>query len=105
MAAFAYRAVTAAGALRAGTLEAPSQQDALERLRQLGLTPIEATRSSAKPPKPQRPGAAGRRAAINAVGELAVLLGAGLPLDRALAIALENASHPAVKPALAAVLK
>jgi general secretion pathway protein F len=105
MAAFAYRAVTAAGALRSGTLEAASQGEVLERLRQLGLTPIETSRA-AGPAKARvvRPGAAARRAMINATGELAVLLGAGLPLDRALAIAQENATHPALKPALAAVL-
>lgn len=105
VAAFAYRAVTAAGVLRSGTLEAPSRGDALDRLREQGLTPIEATRGAAKPAAPPRAGAGGRRAMINAVSELAVLLGAGLPLDRALAIGLENAGHPALKTALTAVLK
>jgi len=105
MAAFAYRAVTTAGALRSGTLEASTRADALERLRNLGLTPIEASPSTARPAAAApRLGAAGRRAMINAVSELAVLLGAGLPLDRALAIGLENAAHPALKAALAAVL-
>jgi general secretion pathway protein F len=106
MPAFAYRAVTTAGAFRAGTLEASSETDALECIRQLGLTPIEASRTRApSQAAPPRAGAAARRAMINAIGELAVLLGAGLPLDRALAINLENAGHPAVKASLAAVLK
>jgi general secretion pathway protein F len=106
MPAFAYRAVTAAGVFRVGTLEASSEKDALERIHQLGLTPIEASRTRSAPQlSAPAAGAAARRAMINAVGELAVLLGAGLPLDRALAINLENASHPAVKAALAAVLK
>lgn len=106
MAAFAYRAVTAAGALRSGTVEAVSRGEALERLRQQGLIPIEAAPSGAGADgAPVRPSAAVRRAMINVVGELAVLLGAGLPLDRSLAISLDNAGAPAVKAVLSAMLK
>lgn len=106
MAAFAYRAVTPAGALRSGVLEAPSRKDALERLHRQGLTPIEATQSAAKASAaPVRAGAAVRRALVDAVGELAVLLGAGLPLDRSLAVCVENTGNPTLKAALGSVLK
>jgi general secretion pathway protein F len=37
-----------------------------------------------------------RRGIVNAIGELAVLLNAGLPLDRALAVVVENLSRPSV---------
>jgi general secretion pathway protein F len=46
-----------------------------------------------------------RRASVNAVGELAVLLGAGLSLDRSLAVCVENTVNPTLKTALASVLK
>ena len=97
MARFQYRASTASGELSTGVIEGLSRDAVMEALRKRGLLPIEAVPTAA------RPGASGgrlsgpaRQAVINALGELAVLLGAGLPLDRALAIAGENVSHPAV---------
>ncbi|MDR3509122.1 MAG: type II secretion system F family protein [Caulobacteraceae bacterium] len=107
MATFSYRAATAAGDLRSGVLEVGSRGEALERLRRLGLTPIEATPIAAAKTTaaPTRAGAAERRAMVNAVGELAVLLGAGLSLDRSLSVCVENTANPTLKAALGELLK
>jgi general secretion pathway protein F len=99
---FRYRAATAAGQLRSGVIDARSTADALVQLRRLGLVPIEASPTQAKAGSeaPARPSAAVRQAMINALGELSVLLGAGLTLDRALAISVENAQRPQLKAVL-----
>jgi general secretion pathway protein F len=99
MATFRYRAATASGQLRAGTLEGSSREDALARIRALGLRPIEAVQAADANAKPKRarPNAATRQAVANIFSELAVLLGAGLPLDRALRVCTENTANPAVR--------
>lgn len=103
MATFRYRAATPTGGLRTGALEGVSQADALLKLRRLGLAPIEAVETERAPPAGGRIriGGASRQAVANAIGELAVLLQAGLPLDRALAIGVENVAEGAVKAAFA----
>ncbi|MGZ8362375.1 MAG: type II secretion system F family protein [Caulobacteraceae bacterium] len=101
MAVFRYRAASAAGEMKAGVLEGASRDEVLARLRGLGLMPIEAQEASAREtaaPKLKANGAA-RQAATYAIGELATLLGAGLTLDRALAVCTENVTNPAVKAA------
>jgi general secretion pathway protein F len=104
MASWRYRAVTALGKAQAGVIEDDSSRQAIEQLRRRGLTPIEVleTRAPAKAAAP-RPGAGSRRAVIEALSELGVLLGAELTLDRALAICTENVSRPAEKAAFAAL--
>jgi general secretion pathway protein F len=98
MATFRYRAATASGELKAGTLDGASQIDVLDRLRRLGLMPIEAIETADRPVKQiKTAGAATRQAVANALGELAVLLNAGLALDRALAVCVDNISKPALK--------
>jgi general secretion pathway protein F len=99
MAAFRYRAATTAGELKAGVIDAASGAEALDRLRRMGLIPIEAVvaRGSIGGAGGASPDGATRRALIGALEELAVLLDAGLTLERALAINVENASRPAVK--------
>lgn len=95
MATYQYRAMTAAGAIREGQLDASSRGDVLERVRQLGLRPIEAVevQGKATPNKVTKTNAQTRKAVSRAVAELAVLLGAGLTLDRALTIAIDNIAH------------
>ncbi|MEO7027594.1 MAG: type II secretion system F family protein [Caulobacteraceae bacterium] len=99
MATFRYRAVTAGGVLRTGALDAPSRVDLLADLRRKGLRPIETVEAAAGSADgaPKRPNGQGRQASINALGELAVLLEAGLTLDRALAVCVDNILNPAVK--------
>ena len=89
MGTFRYRAATATGALKTGTLEGGSLVDALEQIRRLGLSPIEAVSVDAAPAKRSA------RPLPNALlaktfGELAVILDAGIPMDRALALLAED---------------
>ncbi len=98
MAAFTYRALSPTGEMKSGVIVVASRAEALDRLRQSGLTPIDAAEAAARPVK--APGAAARRALVNVVGEMAVLLNAGLPLERSLAVCVENAVDPALKAAL-----
>lgn len=88
MALYRYRAATRTGVLRIDTIEAASQTDAIRQLRDFGLAPVDVTPgSSARKPSA---GAASRVTVAKAIGELAVLLDAGLPLDRALAVCVDN---------------
>ena len=104
MGTYRYRAATAGGQLKTGVLEGASRADAIERVKRLGLMPIETVETAAKAgadtPK-IRLNTATRRGIVNAIGELAVLLNAGLPLDRALAVVVENVTRPSVKAAFA----
>jgi general secretion pathway protein F len=105
VATFNYRALSPTGELRSGVLLVATRAEALDRLRQSGLTPIDATESATRAVKVRAPGTAVRRALVNAVGELSVLLNAGLSLDRALAVCVENAADPVLKAALAQLQK
>jgi general secretion pathway protein F len=105
VATFNYRALSPTGELRSGVLLVATRAEALDRLRQSGLTPIDATESATRAVKVKAPGAAVRRAMVNAVGELSVLLNAGLSLDRALAVCVENAADPVLKAAFAQLQK
>jgi general secretion pathway protein F len=101
MATYRYRAATSAGELRAGTLDAASHPDVLARLRRLGLMPIEAVETKSRADVKSQGGvnSATRQAVANALGELAVLLSAGLALDRALSVTIENCTRPVLKTA------
>lgn len=106
MASFRYRAVTALGQARAGVVEGGSSVQALEQLRRSGLTPIEVVEARGPATTARRPGGgASRRAVIDALSELGVLLDAGLALDRALSICAENIVRPAEKAAFVALAK
>lgn len=105
VATFNYRALSPTGEVRSGVLLVASRTEAMERLRQLGLTPIDATETTTRAPKAKSPGTAVRRALVNAIGELSVLLNAGLSLDRALTVCVENAADPVLKAALAQLQK
>ena len=103
MATFRYRAATSAGALSIGQLEGGSPAHVIDQLRRSGLTPIEVveTQALAQPGARVRPSNASRKAVAIAIGELAVLLGADLTLDRALAVCADNVERPAEKAAFA----
>ncbi|MEJ1970184.1 MAG: type II secretion system F family protein [Rhizomicrobium sp.] len=107
MTRFRYRAVLAqTGEMKVGTIEGPSKAAVLDALRRSGLMPLEASEGGGRPQARERPSAprataAARKGVVNAIGEMAVLLGAGLPLDRTLSIVVEHAAHPALKAAFA----
>ncbi|WP_421848467.1 type II secretion system F family protein [Novosphingobium sp.] len=105
MATFQYRALGASGTAISGQIEAASRADAIATMRKSGMRPIEIAE-----PKPGSPAARKRRGKTparlitNVFAELGVLLQAGLPLDRALAIAVENVEQPLLRARLAEVL-
>ncbi len=106
MAMFQYRAVTAGGAMTQGTLDAPSRAEALIRLRGQGVAPLEIAeaRVVARPVRAGEASARARTATTKTIGELAVLLGAGLSLDRALALAIDNIEHAPTRAEVTALL-
>lgn len=92
MTRFRYKAVTLSGDILEGEMDAATRRAVVERLRTQGHTPIRADEIKGRDRVPFMPARlfGPRRMPPNAVTlftrELATLLGAGLPLDRALTI-------------------
>ncbi len=108
MASFRYRAVTAAGTIATGTVDAPSREDAIAQVRGMGHLPLAASaagsgrwRAMLPTPGPRKPSDG---AIAFATQELAALTGARLPLDRALAILAELEETRSLRGPLLAVL-
>lgn len=100
---FAYRALTAQGERVSGEIEAADDRTAVARLQDRGLIPI-----TAEPVEPRattapiaRPGLA--RAVTEATRELATLLGAGQPVESALALLAETGEHGRLRAILQSV--
>lgn len=106
---FSYRAASAEGQLQSGRLEASSREAALHQLQSRGLTPVQLNAgvgshvAAASARKPERKAAASRRRARGTpnqsdvhvfTSEMAVMLRAGLSLDRALRILIEMIDKP-----------
>jgi general secretion pathway protein F len=114
VAEYAYRAADASGVTRDGSLQAASRDAALRQLRARGLTPLRLVEGAAgAPTAPAAGGAApgalhkplawrGRDRGPNAAdvhhltNELAVMLRAGLPLDRALRVQVGMSAKPSL---------
>ena len=99
MPTYRYRAVNAAGDVATGELDAANESEIVDRLRDQGMLPMQVARATGAGAGPDsvRAGAPPRRAWFASKGvnrdqllaitrELATLLNAGLPLDRALEI-------------------
>ncbi|MEH6518532.1 MAG: type II secretion system F family protein [Halioglobus sp.] len=108
MPAFSYKAIGRDGKAHQGVIEAAGIEIASRQLRGQGLTltKLEAGASaessarntvSGKPP--------GRQEVLSMTSELAVLLRAGLPLDRALKVLIEMAALPQMNQLLSDLLK
>jgi len=97
---YRYRAATAEGQLVEGVLEAPSRQTVLESLHRQRLYPVAVEQD--RPGHFSRPQSRmGSRAALTLwARNTATLLGAGLPLDRALGFSAEHLGNDAVRDAL-----
>ncbi|MCC7328452.1 MAG: type II secretion system F family protein [Burkholderiales bacterium] len=110
MPVFRYRAVNPAGELAVGELDAANENEIVDRLRDQGLMPMQiAHAAGATRPAGTAPGASTNRRRrffesrsvtgdqlLAITRELATLLRAGLPLDRALEILIGLAPTPAV---------
>ncbi|WP_353229021.1 type II secretion system F family protein [Novosphingobium sp.] len=103
--AWRYRAVRPDGSQVAGEIEALDQGDAIARIRRTGAVPLDLRAIDGGAASPAQKSRRQPRAISRAlIGELAVLLGAGLPLDRALALAIDNIENPAAAQAMGALL-
>lgn len=95
MASFYFRAVAPDGKVRTGTLSGQTEREVARELRRQGLIPVyvgtEPRRRWALRLPALGPGR--RRDVLFFTQELATLLGAGVPLDRALAITAELTEH------------
>jgi general secretion pathway protein F len=108
MPVYRYRAVDAAGDVATGELEAANEAETVDRLRNQGLMPMQVARSAAGGAGAAAAGGSRERRAwfvpknvtrdqlMAVTRELATLLKAGLPLDRALEIMIGLAPTPAV---------
>ena len=106
MSLFYYRAVGRDGRSVDGTLEASGAEIAARQLRRRGLTLLELRPERAGGAAGRSRGRAPRRQDVLAMtGELAVLLRAGLPLDRALRVLIEMSSLPSMTALLEDLLK
>lgn len=105
MANFKYRAMARDGATTTGELDAADLPSAAQGIRRLGLVPV--TIAAAPQTDKVRSASVGeaRAAAVSIIGELAVLLGAGLQLERALALSIENTESPAIAASMADILR
>ena len=105
---FLYKAVTAQGKFSEGRLEAPDKRAAVSQLEAMGLIPVTVdaplqTRSSGLQ-KIQLRGIS-RRDILFFTEQLATLIHAGLPLDRALTITADTAQKAAFRTVIEGVLK
>jgi len=99
VAGFAYRAIDRRGQGSSGEIEARDRADALQRIRQSGVTPVEvrALKATAGGGAPHLKVNVKVRAEVTrTLDELGVLLNAGLPLDRALSLCVDNIGHPGI---------
>ena len=101
---YSYRAVTPGGDVSSGELEAANEAEIVDRLRDQGLMPMQIgeaprTAGGARAAKPARvgwftPKRVTRDNVLGITRELATLLRAGLPLDRALELLISLAPSP-----------
>ncbi len=99
MPAFSYKAIGRDGKGREGVIEAAGLELASRQLRAQGLTLLKLEAGGASGSAAARRGgkAPGRQEVLSFTTELAVLLRAGLPLDRALKVLIDMAADPQVK--------
>ncbi|MEP6656716.1 MAG: type II secretion system F family protein [Betaproteobacteria bacterium] len=111
MPVYRYKAVNPAGAVATGELEAANEGEIVDRLRDQGMLPMEVGRAvegrsaaglppASAAPRRRRSMFAAKKVTRDQLGnltrELATLLRAGLPLDRALEILIQLAAAPPV---------
>jgi general secretion pathway protein F len=105
MQAFRYRGTDSHGKRVAGQIDAATREEAVRRLRQSAILPIDITPGTAPQPAAGavRRTARTRAAITRAIGELAVLLNAGIALERAMALMLDSVEDTALRAEFAAM--
>ena len=97
MGQYYYRALGRDGRAAEGTIEADAPELASRQLREQGLTLLRLEPGSAAPGSARAGKPPGRREILAFTAELATLLRAGLPLDRALKVLQEMAPSPGLR--------
>jgi general secretion pathway protein F len=107
MNSFHFRAVTAEGAVRTGTLSAADEKRVAAELRRQGLIPlyVGTAPQGATEWKLRLPRFGGKRDVLFFTQELSTLLSAGVPIDRAIAITSELTEHAGFRPVIMGVLR
>lgn len=102
MLAFRYRGTDSQGKRVQGQIDAASKEEAVRRLRQSAILPIDVSPGAAAAPAGavKRTGKT-RQAITRAIGELAVLLNAGIALERAMTLMLDSVEDAALRAELA----
>ena len=100
---FSYKAVGRDGKGREGVIEAEGPELAQRQLRSQGLTLLKLETGSANEAAASKPPT--RQEILSMTTELAVLLRAGLPLDRALKVLIDMAAQPSINALLSDLLK
>ena len=90
---YRYRAATPDGQVREGVLQSPSRQAALAELRRQRLVPMALDEVATAEERRATRGVGARAAVALWTRNVAILLGAGVPLDRALAFTADQAGH------------
>ncbi len=102
---FSYKAIGRDGKSREGVIEAAGLELASRELRAQGLTLLKLDAGGSGATSKQASGRApGRQEILSMTSELAVLLRAGLPLDRALKVLIDMAGEPAMNQLLGELL-
>ena len=99
MTSFHFRAVASDGRIRTGTIHAETERFVAQELRKQGLTPVYVGSGPKKSFELKLPSFSGnkRRDVLFFTQELSTLLNAGVPLDRALSIALDLTDRPSFR--------
>lgn len=104
MASFQFRAVDPAGHFSSGKIVAIDRSKAIAEIRRSGNIPIDILESRITAAQDGKSSRKLQSEVRRLIGELAVLLDAGLPLDRALALAIENVQSSAARAQFAGML-
>lgn len=107
MTTYFYKAVSADGRARTGTLSAASEKTVLSELRKQGLTPVYVGLQASKGFELKLPGMSGARRGdiLFFTQEMSTLLNSGIPLDRALQISTELTERPQFRSVVLDVLR
>jgi general secretion pathway protein F len=96
--AFRYRGTDSHGKRVSGQIDAANRDEAVRRLRQSAIVPIDVTPgAAAQATGAVRRTAKTRTAITRSIGELAVLLNAGIALERAMALMLDSVEDAALR--------
>ena len=112
MTSYTYKALTADGKVRVGSMDAADEKAVLRQLREAGLLPVQAVPADSRAFRaPWRLRAGWRKRHIDRrtitalIQDLATLLRAGLSIDRALRLLERQTQHPRLQPLLREVLE